>query len=74
MEDAFIQGRTREWRLTKAMDRRNWREDNHDTPSPSPRKKKNKGKKANALPEGCIDILVEDNDAEEEEQRLERER
>lgn len=79
MEDAFIQGRSREWRITREMDSRAWRQD-HLTPSPSKKKDvsknkaKRKGKAAQKLPDGCIDILVEDQEAEEEERTLERER
>lgn len=75
LEDAFIQGRSREWRVTREMDRRAWRQD-HLTPSPRKKSKKgkDKGKDAKKLPDGCIDILVEDYEAEEEEHTLERER
>lgn len=79
IEDAFIQGRSREWRFTREMDRRAWRQD-HLTPSPrknNKRSHKGKGKGAKVakkLPDGCIDILVEDHEAEEEEHTLERER
>lgn len=76
LEDAFIQGRSREWRITREMDKRAWKQD-HLTASPRKTdKKRNKGegKDTKKLPDGCIDILVEDHEAEEEEHTLERER
>lgn len=76
LEDAFIQGRSREWLLTREMDRRAWRQE-HMAFSPSKHKKskgKGKGKDAKKLPDGCIDILVEDHEAEAEVHTLERER
>lgn len=86
MEDDFIKGRAREWRMTRASEQRTWSQEN-GRPSPVKRssstasqsssaskgqsKSSNKKKK---LPPGCIDILVEDYAAEEEAQEIERER
>ena len=66
-EDAFVAGRSRQWKVTRALEQRAHR------PKSGNRQASNKAlKQAKNLPEGCIDLLVEDHQAEEEERRLER--
>ena len=85
MEDAFVHGRATHWRVSRAADQKKWEADAtlnrraSNTPSlqratssqkpTAPPVDKGKGK---ALPEGCIDILVEDEEAEEALDQQER--
>jgi hypothetical protein len=72
MEDEFIKGRSEAWRLHRAFDQKEWLR-THGKKA-KPKHAKASKRKASKLPEGCIDILVEDPNAEEEEQVLDRER
>lgn len=80
LEDDFIRGRRTEWRMTKEADQRAWRADHgrHGrSKKPDNGRLVGKGKtraRNEDLPEGCIDILVEDHEAEEEAEALERDR
>lgn len=73
MEDEFIKGRSEAWRLHREFDQREWLRAHGKKPKPQ-HAKASKKKASKPLPEGCIDILVEDHNAEEEEQVLDRER
>jgi hypothetical protein len=69
-EDAFVAGRSRQWKVTRALEQRQQRR-----PSNSQRKSSSSNKaikQARNLPEGCIDLVVEDHQAEEEERMLDR--
>jgi hypothetical protein len=77
IEDAFIQGRSREWTLRRELERREWRKTHPEAsslPNKQSKSNKSKGKRYKQLPDGCIDILIEDHEAEAEEHTLERER
>lgn len=67
-EDAFVAGRSRQWKVTKALEQRQQRRE-----SKGKQKTPNKAvEQAKQLPDGCIDLLVEDHQAEEEERMLDR--
>lgn len=80
IEDEFIKGRRREWRISKAFEQRSAKPEasiktvkKEDTASRKQGDVSKKGKQG-GLPEGCVDIIVEDHEAEEVERTLENER
>ncbi|CAD6577133.1 MAG: hypothetical protein CYPHOPRED_000172 [Cyphobasidiales sp. Tagirdzhanova-0007] len=79
IEDEFIKGRRGEWRNSLANVQRSSKFEISKKEETAARKKKlnkqqGKNKKKLELPAGCVDILVEDHEAAEDEMTYERER